>query len=146
MKNSLRKVSTSSRKSRAWSAGAACPRRRSASHANARTNLHLRRDADRPDLCAQESDEDSELLRCQECDVRIHLDVSRPPRCMFCPSTRAEQSCISRAMRCRPPVGNGVAAATLQLICRWVAAQCLQPRIWKESDGVFCPRCITEEQ
>jgi hypothetical protein len=111
-----------------------------------RANLHLRRDADRPDLCAQESDEDSELLRCQECDVRIHLDVSRPPRCMFCPSTRAEQSCISRAMRCRPPMGNGVAAATLQLICRWVAAQCLQPRIWKESDGVFCPRCITEEQ
>ena len=45
----------------------------------------------------EESDEDSELLRCQECDVRIHLD-------------------------------------------------CLQPRIWKESDGVFCPRCITEEQ
>ena len=109
-----------------------------------RANLHLRRDADRPDLCAQESDEDSELLRCQECDVRIHLDVSRPPRCMFCPSTRAEQSCISRARR--PPMGNGVAAATRELICRCVAAQCLQPRIWKESDGVFCPRCITEEQ
>ena len=63
-----------------------------------RESLYARCDADRPARCAQESDDDSELLRCQDCDVRIHRDVSRPPRFPHSPRASAENSGSRRAV------------------------------------------------